>query len=555
MNTGIPLPLERFYHWEKHTPTKICFTQPMGDGVVVDITWHEAGQQVRAMASYLQKIGVKPGDNVALVSKNCAHWVMADLAIWMAGAVSVPLYPTLTADSVRQILEHSESKYLFVGKLDDWPAMAAGVPDDVSCISFPLSPDNAFPTWNEIVESSEPMQASPSRSHTELATIIYTSGTTGMPKGVMHTFNSIASGASQAANIYEASPDDRALSYLPLSHVAERMVVEMMQLYQGMHVFFAESLDTFASDLQRARPTIFFAVPRIWAKFQAGVFSKMDERKLNLLLRIPLVSGIIKKKLREAIGLNDARLCFSGAAPISGSLLDWYKRLGIEILEVYGMTENMGYSHSTRQGNGRVGYVGQANPTVEVKIGEGGEVLVRSPTNMIGYYKEPEKTRETLNEEGFLHTGDVGVTEPDGSLKITGRIKEIFKTSKGKYVAPFPIESKLLADAHVEQVCVVGNAMPQPIALVALSESDLAALQEGASRESIHQDLIKLYEQVNATLDPHEKLKTIVVTNGEWSIENGIMTPTLKIKRNVLESRYEDRIENWYDSKEKVQWE
>ena len=267
INTGIPLPLERFYHWEKHTPTKICFTQPMGDGVVVDITWHEAGQQVRAMASYLQKIGVKPGDNVALVSKNCAHWVMADLAIWMAGAVSVPLYPTLTADSVRQILEHSESKYLFVGKLDDWPAMAAGVPDDVSCISFPLSPDNAFPTWNEIVESSEPMQASPSRSHTELATIIYTSGTTGMPKGVMHTFNSIASGASQAANIYEASPDDRALSYLPLSHVAERMVVEMMQLYQGMHVFFAESLDTFASDLQRARPTIFFAVPRIWAKF------------------------------------------------------------------------------------------------------------------------------------------------------------------------------------------------------------------------------------------------------------------------------------------------
>ncbi|HAU14454.1 MAG TPA: AMP-binding acetyl-CoA synthetase, partial [Gammaproteobacteria bacterium] len=266
-------------------------------------------------------------------------------------------------------------------------------------------------------------------------------------------------------------------------------------------------------------------------------------------------SGVIKKKLREAIGLNDARLCFSGAAPISGSLLDWYKRLGIEILEVYGMTENMGYSHSTRQGNGRVGYVGQANPTVEVKIGEGGEVLVRSPTNMIGYYKEPEKTRETLNEEGFLHTGDVGVTEPDGSLKITGRIKEIFKTSKGKYVAPFPIESKLLADAHVEQVCVVGNAMPQPIALVALSESDLAALQEGASRESIHQDLIKLYEQVNATLDPHEKLKTIVVTNGEWSIENGIMTPTLKIKRNVLESRYEDRIENWYDSKEKVQWE
>ncbi len=555
INTGIPLPLERFYHWEKHNPTKICFTQPMGNGTIADITWQEAGQQVRAMAAYLQKIGVKPGDNVALVSKNCAHWIMADLAIWMAGAVSVPLYPTLTADSVRQIMEHSESKYLFVGKLDDWPTMAPGVPEGVSCISFPLSPDNEFPTWDEIVESTDIMQESPSRSHTELATIIYTSGTTGMPKGVMHTFNGIASGASQAANVYEASNDDRVLSYLPLSHVAERMVVEMMQLYQGMHVFFAESLDTFAEDLQRARPTIFFAVPRIWAKFQAGIFSKIDEKKLKVLFRIPIVSKAIKKKLREALGLNEARLCFSGAAPISASLLDWYKKLGIEILEVYGMTENMGYSHSSRQGLGRVGYVGQPNPLVEVKIGDGGEVLVRSPTTMVGYYKEAEKTRETMTEDGFLRTGDVGVIEPDGSLKITGRIKEIFKTSKGKYVAPFPIESKLLADAHVEQCCVVGNAMPQPIALIALSESDQAALRDGEGKDAIHQDLLKLYDSVNATLDPHEKLKTLVVTDGEWSIENGIMTPTLKIKRSVLESRYEDRIENWYETKEKVQWE
>ncbi|RLT98744.1 AMP-binding protein [Ketobacter sp.] len=555
MNTGIPLPLERFYHWERHSPSKICFTQPMGNGTIQDITWQEAGKQVRSMAAYLQKIGVKPGDNVALISKNCAHWIMADLAIWMAGGVSVPLYPTLTADSVRQIMDHSESRFLFVGKLDDWPAMAAGVPEGVTCISFPLSPDTEFPSWDEIVEATAPMKESPSRSHAELATIIYTSGTTGMPKGVMHTFNSIASGASQAANIYEASTDDRVLSYLPLSHVAERMVVEMMQLYQGMHVFFAESLDTFASDLQRARPTIFFAVPRIWAKFQAGIFARMDERKLNLIFRIPFLSKAIKKKLREAIGLNDARLCFSGAAPISGSLLDWYKRLGIEILEVYGMTENMGYSHSSREGQGRVGYVGQPNPTVEVKIGDGGEVLVRSPTTMVGYYKEAEKTREALTDDGFLRTGDVGVIDADGSLKITGRIKEIFKTSKGKYVAPFPIESKLLASAHVEQCCVVGNAMPQPIALVALAEADLAALRDGEGRDSIHQALTQLYDQVNASLDPHEKLKTIVVTNGEWSIENGIMTPTLKIKRNVLESRYEDRIENWYDTKEKVQWE
>ena len=323
VNTGTPLPLERFYHWEKSTPTKICFTQPLGGGKVAEMSWAEVAQQVRAVATYLKSIGVKPGDNVALVSKNCAHWIMADLAIWMAGAVSVPLYPTLTADSVRQIMEHSESKYLFVGKLDDWPSMEAGVPEGVQCISFPLSPKNDFPTWNDIIATNDPMTESPSRSHNELATIIYTSGTTGMPKGVMHTFNSITSAASQAANIYEASENDRALSYLPLSHVAERMVVEMMQLYQGMHVFFAESLDTFAQDLQRAKPTIFFAVPRIWAKFQAGVFTKIPEKKLNFMLKVPILSGVIKKKLLEGLGLNKARLCFSGAAPISNSLLSW----------------------------------------------------------------------------------------------------------------------------------------------------------------------------------------------------------------------------------------
>ena len=555
INTGIPLPLERFYHWERNEPDRMCYSQPYGDGKIVEFTWHETGRQVRAMATYLVALGVKPGDNVALISKNCAHWIMADLAIWMAGGVSVPLYPTLTAESVQQIMEHSESKYLFVGKLDDWPAMRSGVPADVKCISFPLSPESNFPSWDDIVKTTIPMEETPTRSHAELATIIYTSGTTGMPKGVMHTFNSIASGASQVANIYESSSDDRVLSYLPLSHVAERMVVEMIHLYQGQQIYFAESLDTFAEDLRRARPTIFFAVPRIWAKFQAGVFSNMPEKKLNLLFKIPFLSGSVKRKLKEALGLDKARLCFSGAAPISPGLMGWYKSIGIEILEVYGMTENMGYSHSSQQGKGRPGYVGQANPTVEVKIGDNGEVLVRSPTTMVGYYKEPAKTSEALTEEGFLRTGDVGTIDPDGSLKITGRIKEIFKTSKGKYVAPFPIESKLLASEYVEQCCVMGNAMTQPMALLALSESALKAIHGGESRDGIQQDLRALFDAVNAQLNPHEKLKLLVVTKGEWSIENGIMTPTLKIKRNVLESRYQDRIEAWYDTDEKILWE
>ncbi|HVK99861.1 MAG TPA: AMP-binding protein, partial [Dongiaceae bacterium] len=478
-NTGIPLPLERFYFWEKNQPAKICFTQPLGNGVIKDMTWAEAGRQARSMAAYLKASGVKPGDRVAILSKNCLWWILSDLAIWMAGGVSVPLYPTLNADSVRQILQHSESTILFVGKLDNWDAMKAGVDSHIRCITYPLSPPTDFPSWDALVAQHEPLKESPSRNHSELATIIYTSGTTGMPKGVMHTFNNIAAGASLGSDIYEISGRDRMLSYLPLSHVAERACIEMMQLYQGTHVHFAESLDTFAQDLQRTRPTLFFAVPRIWAKFQAGVFAKFPEKKLRMLFRVPGVSGYVKKKIRHGLGLDQARLCLSGAAPISNSLLAWYKELGIEIIEVYGMTENFGYSHTTRQGRGRPGYVGQPNPAVDVRLTDGGEVLVRAPTTMVGYYKEPEKTAETLDKDGFLHTGDVGVIDADGSLRITGRSKEIFKTSKGKYVAPFPIESKLLANSHIEQCCVVGAGMPQPLALVSLSEVDRNALRAG----------------------------------------------------------------------------
>ena len=555
VKTGTPLPLERFYYWERNHPNKICFTQPIGNGQVIDYTWGEIGNQIRRMAGYLKSIGVEEGTPVGILSKNCAHWIMSDLAIWMAGGVSVPLYPTLAPETIQQILDHSNTKVLFVGKLDGWEDMKSGIPTDVKCLSYPLSPPTDYDTWNDVIAKSAPVTDNPTRNHEELATIIYTSGTTGMPKGVMHNFASLAAGAREASNIYEVTSSDRILSYLPLSHVAERMCVELITIYQGVRVYFAESLDTFASDLQRARPTIFFAVPRIWAKFQSGVFSKLPEKKLNRLFKIPIVSSIVKKKIRTQLGLVDARFCLSGAAPIPNSLLEWYNTLGLEILEVYGMTENMGYSHSTRSGKSRVGYVGQPNPGVEVKLGDGNEVLVKSPATMLGYYKEQEKTDETLDTEGFIHTGDVGQIEADGSLKITGRIKEIFKTSKGKYVAPFPIEGKMLACSHIEQICVVGSGMPQPMALLMLSEGDRAKLDAGQSNDTIHKNIEEILRAVNNVLDPHEKLRTAVVVKDDWTVENGFMTPTLKMKRNVLESHYQDNFETWFDAKIEVQWE
>ncbi|HVT36212.1 MAG TPA: AMP-binding protein, partial [Nevskiaceae bacterium] len=438
------LPLQRMYRWERERADQVYLTQPMGNGVVRDFTWRETMDQVRRMAAHLQSLGYAPGTHIALMSKNCAWWVMADFAIFMAGYVSVPLYPTLAAETVRQILTHSEAKLLFVGKLDDWPQMKAGVPAGLPCITFPVSPRDEslkdFPTWDDIVAKTSPLPGNPLRDAGELATIIYTSGTTGMPKGVMHSFGNFAHAAVIGHSRVQARGDDRMLSYLPMSHIAERISVELGSLRAGFRIYFAESLETFARDLARARPTLFFSVPRLWVKFQQGVQAKMPQEKLDRLLRIPLVGALVKKKILKGLGLDQCRFAGGGAAPMPPAMLNWFARLGLEILEVYGMTENCGLSHANESGKTKPGTVGTTYTGVQHRIDPAtGEVQMKSAAVMQGYYKEPEKTRETFTDDGWLKTGDKGEIDSAGRLKITGRVKDLFKTSKGKYVAPAPI--------------------------------------------------------------------------------------------------------------------
>lgn len=551
---GTPLPLERLYYWERNSPDKLCFTQPLGGGRVTEYNWGEAADQIRRMANYLKQSGLQPGERVAIFSKNCAHWLMCDYAIWMAGGVSVPLYPTLNADMINTILAHSGATYLFIGKLDGWENVAEHISNDVKKIGLSFCPSEISPKWEEIMDSTEPMTGHYSGTHEDLATIIYTSGTTGMPKGVMHTFGGIASAARNIGDLYDVGPRDRFVSYLPLAHVAERMCIQVGQAYCGSHVFFCESLDTFAQDLQRARPTIFFGVPRIWTKFQAGVFTKLPQNKLNILFRIPLVSGWIKNKIRTQLGLNEARFCLSAGANIAPSLLEWYRNVGIELLELYGQTENLGYSHSSPQGMGRVGYVGRPNPEVDVKLSPQGEVLILSPTNMKGYYNDPEKTAETFDQYGYLRTGDLGEIDDAGNLKITGRSKEIFKTSKGKYVAPFPIEEHILASPHVEQTCVMGEDMPQPLALIQLTESLRNRTLSEEERAEVTEALQTLFDDVNQKVQSYERLHCMIVVAGEWTIDSGLLTPTLKIQRPKLEAAYKERVQALYENPG-VHWE
>ena len=507
------------------------------------------------MAAYLVSLGLPRGSKIAIFSKNTAWWFFADLAIWMAGHVTVPLYPTLTPETIRQILEHSESRLVFVGKIDGFEKMKAGIPAGVPLVVMPLAPPGIdAPRWEDIVAATGPLEASPTRDPDELATIIYTSGSTGTPKGVMHTFRTMCSGLC-ALEEYGITDHDRMLSYLPLAHVYERVAVETPSMAIAMRVYFAESLDTFVADLRRARPTIFVSVPRLWSRFQQGVFTKMPPKRLQLLLKIPFVRERVRRKVLEGLGLGDVRFAVSGSAPIPAELLDWYRSLGLELLEGYGMTENFAVSHATRLGEVRVGYVGSSRPGVECKILESGEVLVKSPGNMKGYHKAEELTREILDAEGFIHTGDRGEVDSKGRLKITGRVKELFKTSKGKYVAPAPIENALLLHDDVEQALVSGPSMPQPFGIVVLS--DAARVRAGAAvqLEAMTRSLEAHLERTNATLDPHEQLEKLVVTRDAWTIENGLLTPTMKVKRAAIEERYAARVEGWYADRARVLWD
>jgi len=549
------LALQRLYHWERTAPGRVALTQPVGGGNVKEFTWRDVMEQTRRMAAYLQGLGYEPGVRIGILAKNAAHWMMADFAIWMAGYVSVPLYPTLAAGTIRQILEHSEAKLLFVGKLDGWDEMQPGVPSALPCIRLPMSAASDGPSWDEIIARVQPLQGEPVRDGDDLATIMYTSGTTGMPKGVMHCFAAFAWSIAAVRKRLRFDEDSRVLSYLPLSHVAERTLVEHGMLASGMHVFFAESLETFAADLQRARPTVFFSVPRLWVKFQQGVLAKMPAQKLDRLLGLPIVNRIIRRKILGALGLDRCEYAAGGAAPMPPDLLRWYTRLGLEIIEVYGMTENCGVSHCTLPGQQRPGTVGHPYDGVQSRIDPANdEIQVKSPGMMLGYYKEPEQTRQAFTGDGWLRTGDKGVLDEEGGLRISGRVKDLFKTSKGKYVTPAPIEDKLVMHAAVEACCVTGANLGQPLGILMLNVEASQRSAVAAERSALEASLAAHLEAVNALLDPHERLDCLVVVTQPWTVESGLITPTFKVRRNRIEDVYASHYERWVVERRTVIW-
>ncbi|MGB2881743.1 MAG: AMP-binding protein [Rhodoferax sp.] len=551
--------LDYVYDHEAKLADRVYLTQPTGGGQVIDYTWRQTLDQARRMAAHIKAQGLEPGARIALLSKNCAHFFMAELAIWMAGCTTVAIFPTETAETISYVLEHSGASLLFVGKLDTWPAQKPGVPATLPCISFPLAPKNSYEQWDAITGRTQPLTGRITRDGKDIAILLYTSGSTGTPKGVMHSFERITKVAENIAKDVKSRigdiEDNRILSYLPLAHVFERAWVEAMSMVDGKtHVFFAESLDTFVADLNRARPTTFISVPRLWLKFQQGVFAKMPPKKLNRLLSIPILSGIVKRKVLKNLGLDQALLAGSGSAPIPAELISWYQRLGLNMIEGYAMSEDFAYSHNSTPEINAPGCVGVPLPGVEVRISEEGEILIKSPGQLVGYYKRPDLDAEVFTADGFFRTGDRGERRADGLLKITGRVKEIFKTSKGEYVAPAPIENSLNAHPLIEMSMVSGLGQPAAYAMVVLGEDVRPKLKDAAFRKDVENQLAQLLKDVNAGLISHEKLQMIVVAQEPWTIENGFLTPTMKIKRSRIENEVSTRVETWYSSNGKVQW-
>ncbi len=546
--------LDYVYDHEQADASRVFLTQPYDGGKTIDYTWAEVVGQARRMAAHLRARGVGDGAHVAILSKNCAHFFIAELAIWMAGGTTVAIFPTEGPDTIRYVLEHSDSKLLFVGKLDTWPQQEPGVPKDMPRIALPLAPPTSYDRWDDIVAKTEPLKARTARKPDDLAMIIYTSGSTGTPKGVMHSFGRITKAAEGIVSAEQYTRDDRILSYLPLAHVFERAFVEAASFVAGPHIYFAETLDSFVADVRRARPTLFISVPRLWVKFQQGVLHKMPQHKLDRLLRIPILSGIVKRKILDGLGLDKVRLAGSGSAPIPPEVIAWYRRLGLNLMEGYAMSEDFAYSHSSKPHASEPGYVGVPYPGVEVKISEDGEVLIKSPGQMVGYYKQAELTKESFTPDGFFRTGDLGERRPNGLLKLTGRAKELFKTAKGKYVAPAPIENMLGESTLIETVMVSGVGQPAAYALVVLAEEVRPKAADPAVRAEIERELAALLKSVNNRVADYEQLKMLVIAKEPFSIENGLLTPTMKIRRARIESAVAPSLEKWYGAKGPVVW-
>jgi long-chain acyl-CoA synthetase len=536
---------------EQECPDRLYLKQPR-NGKWTEYSWREVMDKARRVASFLRNQGLKKGDKVSIVSKNCAEWFITDFGISLAGLVNIPLFPNQHTESINYVLEHGEVKFIFIGKLDDPKRIRADIPEGLNSAGFDYHELKVGHSWQQVMDA-EPLKDLELPSTDDIYTIIYTSGTSGVPKGAVYTHGIIGAYLEQLPDDlsrFMSLEDQHLISYLPLAHIYERTAIQIASLSIDCDVSFVESLVKFADNLREVQPTIFTAVPRIWGVFQSRIQDKLPPKKLSLLLKIPLVSSLIKKKIRHSLGLNRCTVCVSGASHLPSATIEFFDKLGIRIQEGYGQTENMAYATLNLLESWKIGSVGSPRVAVEAKLGEHHELLLRSPCMMKGYFKQEKASKEAFSDEGFLYTGDIAEIDEHGRIKIIGRISETFKNQSGEFIKPSPIENSFSHNQYTEYLCLVGKGLARNIMLVTLSE-----LGKKASHEEVSKSLAQTLEDMNTDLRSYEKIGHVVVIKDDWTPDNNFLTPTLKIKRHVVENNYEPLIRKAVKEGGHVYWQ
>lgn len=578
-------------HQHAHFPMEVMMTSKVGTEWVV----YSTGAFIEAMNNLskgLVALGVQPGDKIALIShNNRSEWNICDHGILQIGAIDVPIYPTMTESDYEYILNHAEAKYCFVSNEELFTKVQA-IRDKVPTLLevYTYEKVAGAKNWNEVIEAgrngdqTEVDRRAASVKETDLATLIYTSGTTGLPKGVMLSHHNIASNVIDSCERLPAvdKGNFRVLSFLPVSHIFERML-HYLYIYQGATIYFAESLETIKEDLNYSKPKMFSAVPRLLEKFYDGIVAKgaaagglksaLFAWAVGLALkwepdranggwyefRLGIARKLVFSKVKAALGLTEIEAVASGSAALQARLARFFNGAGIPVYEGYGLTETspvISVNTMNTPGMLRVGCVGKPISNVEVKIAADGEIICKGPNVMMGYYKDDEKTSEVM-QNGWFHTGDIGEIDSDGFVKITDRKKEMFKTSGGKYIAPQLIENALKESVFIEQCIVIGDGRKHPSALIVpsfdavkawCSRHDIAytSAAEAAQNKRVVARINEDIERLVARFGKWEQVKRVRILHDPFTIEAGELTPTLKLKRKPILQRYAQVIDEIY---------
>ena len=514
----------------RETPDRLWLKDRQGDQFTT-WTWAQAEQEINAAAAWLEQRYGNSQTVFGMLSRNRAHWMLADMAITASGNVSVPLFTTLLPDTAEYILKFSDAKVLFVGESGNWSAIKQILPPAIEIVALPgVDPEVDHIKWETMIAEGKDLKPSHICKPDDLQTLVFTSGTTGVPKGVMQSHASMLKPMQRCVGAVEITDYPRFLSYLPLAHVAERQLIWIQSLIYGGEITFNEDLTTLLRDMADTKPHYLFGVPRVWEQLQQGVLAQFGgQAAFDDALQKDRQA--VQQKVITALGLQNAEYLLTAAAPTPAALIDWYQNIGITLMEGYGQSEAMGLIANTGDAR-KVGSIGIPLEGVEVRINDDGELCVRADGLAAGYYKNPEKTAETF-VDGWVHTGDKATVDDDGFYYLTGRVKDHFKTMQGKFVSPPPMESAFSECEVVEQLCLLGRGYSKTVMVVVLT-SPAGTLQ----KSDVEQQLLTAAASVNEGVEHHAHIGAVIVTTEPWTIENGVLTPTMKIKRDKIEAAH-----------------